>query len=151
MGISIIWKAVMQLMSLIWEGITWRIHLGTLVRIGEDPWIRCGNAHRLPNELKNLITALGITHINHIANGEHSIFAQQAWKFGHALQIPQPWMQYWVYYIVALTESHIRILEGEDELILAPAKHKRYSPKEGYLVLMDSHRPQIYGINYINT
>lgn len=52
-------------------------------------------------------------------------------------------MQYWSDYTIALTESNIRILEGEDEIIWAPAKHGRYSPKGGYLVLMDSHRPQI--------
>lgn len=34
-------------------------------------------------------------------------------------------------------------MEGEEELIWAPAKHERYSPKEGYIVLMESKKPPI--------
>lgn len=127
--ISIIWKAVLESMSLIQGGLTWRIHSGASVRLWIDPYIKFGNTHRLPDELKTHLIAKGITYISHIANREHSTFAQQAWKSGRALQIPKPWQQQWKEYTDALTESHIRILEGEDEIRWAPAKHGRYTPK----------------------
>lgn len=38
-------------------------------------------------------------------------------------------------------EAHIRITDGEDELIWAHAKHGTYSPKVGYQVLMERHKP----------
>jgi len=60
----------------------------------------------------------------------------------HILHIPQQWEQQWVEYKAALTESHIRIVEGEDEIIWALAKLGKYSPKEGYLVLVETHQPQ---------
>ena len=42
-------------------------------------------------------------------------------------------------YIATLTESHIRTIEGEDEIIWALAKSGKYSPKEGFLVLSETH------------
>jgi len=59
------------------------------------------------------------------------------------LQIHHLWQQHWKEYTETLTESHIRILEGEDELIWAPAKHEKSSPKQGYIALMDSEKPPL--------
>src|SRR5690606_29063079 len=66
----------------------------------------------------------------------------QAWKFAHSLHIPHQWHHHCADYVAALAESHIKILEGEDEIIWALAKNRRYSPKEGYLHLTNIHRPQ---------
>ena len=106
-----------------------------------DPWIGCGNAHRLPQELRAYLTSRGITHINHIADNGRSTFLQQAWKTGRMLQIPRQWQQHWKEYTRALTESHVRIQEGEDKLIWALAKHGKYTPKEGYIALINSLKP----------
>jgi len=58
------------------------------MRIGEDPWIGCGNAHRLPLELKVYLKEVVITHISHIADPEHTSLFQQAWKSARILLIP---------------------------------------------------------------
>lgn len=135
-GRSNIWKVVLQAMPLIREGLTWRIKSGDVVRIGIDSWIGCGNAHRLSQELRTHLTTRGISHLSHIADNEHSTFLQQAWKTGRALQILQPWQQHWKEYTKALMKSHIKIQEGEDELIWAHAKHGKYTPKVGYITPM---------------
>jgi len=41
-----------------------------------------------------------------------------------------------------LIESHVRIVEGDNEIIWAHAKNGIYSPKEGYLCLTSVHQPQ---------
>jgi len=38
-------------------------------------------------------------------------------------------------------EAHIRITDGDDEIIWALAKSGRYTPKEGYIVLAESQKP----------
>jgi len=77
-GKSNIRKVVLQAMPLISDGITWRIHSGAMDRIGIDPWIECGNAHRLPEELRTHLFDKGITHLSHIADNDHKKYTQQA-------------------------------------------------------------------------
>lgn len=141
-GISNIWKAVLKSLSLICDGLAWRIHDGTSVRISLDPWIGCVNAHLLLEGLIQHLKESGITHINHITDLERSTFLHHAWKSSHNLHIPHQWHQHWTTYTMALTESHVRILEGEDEIIWAITKNGWYSPKEGYLHLANKHRPK---------
>lgn len=112
------------------------------VRIGKDPWIGCGNAHRLPIELKIFLRVANITHIGHIADLEHTTLFQQALKLAQRLNIPQQWTQQWNAYIGALTKAHIQLGEGEDEVIWDLSKAGKYTLKEGYLVLVEARRPQ---------
>lgn len=141
-GISVIWKAVLKSLEIRRSGLTWRIQDGNAVRIGEDPWIGCGNAHRLPPELKAYLNEVGITRISHIADLEHTSLFQQAWKSAWSLLIPQQWEQIWENYTATLTKAHVRIIEGEDEIIWAHEKSGKYSPKEGYLILAKAYKPQ---------
>lgn len=140
--ISNIWKAVLKSLSLIRDGLNWRIHAGTYVHIGLDPWIGCGNAHLLPGGLKHHLIESGITHSSHIADMERSTFLHQACKSAHSLLIPHQWHHHWADYTVALIESCIRTLEGEDEIIWALTKNGQYSPKGGHLHLANIHKQQ---------
>lgn len=142
-SISIIWKVVLNSLPLIRDGITWKIHSGSSVRIGFDPWIGSGNSHRLPQELIMIINNVDITNIDHILDPENTTLFQQAWKSAHHLNIPQIWHHRWETYLSALVESHIRITEGDDELVWAQAKHGIYSPKEGYIYIYVDHHPPI--------
>lgn len=67
-NISIIWKAVTKAMDLIRNRLAWRIRSGSLVHIGEDPWVGCGNAYRLLAKLGLHLAEQGITHICLIAD-----------------------------------------------------------------------------------
>lgn len=142
-NISIIWKVVLNTKELIRNGLTWRIRSGAQVRLGVDPWVRCGNAHRLSEELRTYLIEQGITHVCHIVDNAHSTLLQQTWKSGLHLNIPSCWQQEWRYFTKALTEAHIRITEGDDELIWAFTKHGVYAPKIGYQVLMEPYKPPI--------
>eukprot|EP00253_Pinus_taeda_P018856 PITA_18856 len=140
---SNIWKAVLSSLPLIREGLTWRINQGTIVHIGIDPWIGCGNAHRLPAQLIALLKNQGVTHIANIADPENSSFFQQAWKTAQELHIPRHWRQDWENFTEALTQVHIKIMQEEDEVIWAFAKNGKYSPKEGYQKLIQHFQPEI--------
>jgi len=92
-GVSIIWKAVIKSLDIIRVGITWKIQSGMKVRIVLDPWIRCGNIYRLPDDPKSFLIDRNITHIGHIAEFERSTPFQQAWKTDPRLNIPHQWTQ----------------------------------------------------------
>eukprot|EP00253_Pinus_taeda_P030204 PITA_30204 len=143
LNISSIWKAVVNTIPLLRDGLTWRIREGNSVRIGKDPWVGCGNAHRLPIELIEHLKVRGITHIAHIGDPECSTFLYQAWLNVHHLAIPAQWHNAWNEYTAALSQAHIRLTEGPDEIIWALAKNGTYSPKMGYLTLIEPTRPPI--------
>lgn len=44
-------------------------------------------------------------------------------------------------YIEALTQAHIRVTDGEDEIVWALAKNGVYTPKEGYLKIIHATHP----------
>lgn len=75
---SNIWKEILNSLPTIWEGLTRRIHQGQVVHIGSDPWIGCGNAHRLPASLIAHLQEQGVSHISHIAYHAHTTPFQQA-------------------------------------------------------------------------
>eukprot|EP00253_Pinus_taeda_P012119 PITA_12119 len=111
-GCSSIWKALIHSLPLIRDNLVWRINDGTLGRIGMDPWINYQ---------------------------QRTDILSQAWKLAQQLDLPPQWHQEWNEYINALTESHIRIKQGPDELIWCKADHGIYAPKYGYRELI-SHR-----------
>lgn len=88
-------QAVMNALPILREGITWRKNEGNVVRIGTDPWVGCGNAHKLPADLIRYLNSRGITHIKHISDRNNSTFLQQAWKSAHDLDIPEQWQLDW--------------------------------------------------------
>eukprot|EP00253_Pinus_taeda_P032607 PITA_32607 len=138
-----IWKAVINIIPLLRDGLTWRIREGNSVRIGQDPWVGCGNAQRLPIDLIGHLKDKGITHIAHIGDPDRSTFLHQAWLNVHNLAIPAQWHNAWTDYTEALSQAHIRLTEGPDEIIWALAKNGAYSPKLGYLTLIEPIRPPI--------
>jgi len=108
-----------------------------------DPWYGCGNAFRLPLDLIQYLSNASITYLEQIANPEHSNIFTQAWKSVIHLGIPDNWHPDWLSYTNALTESHVRIIDGEDELIWAHAKHGNYTPKDRYPIIYSAHKPPV--------
>eukprot|EP00253_Pinus_taeda_P013597 PITA_13597 len=141
--ISNIWKAVINTLPLLQEGITWRIKEGNAVRIGMDPWVGCGNTHRLHADLIRHLHDRGVTHIKHIGDRENSSFLHQAWLSARALELPHQWTNDWMAYTLALTQAQIRLTEGPNEIIWAFAKNGIYTPKLGYLRLMEPYKPPV--------
>lgn len=67
-NISNIWKAAMNELPLLRQGIMWRINEGNVVHVGTDPWVGYDNAHKLPEDLIRFLNNMGITHIKHIGD-----------------------------------------------------------------------------------
>lgn len=57
------------------------------------------------------------------------------------MNLPPQWHQAWNSFREALTESHIRITEGSDELIWSPSDAGFYTPKAGYTLLISYRKP----------
>lgn len=78
--------------------------------------------HRLPMDLIQYLQLHNISYITQIADIENTSFLQQAWKTAHHLNIPPDWTQLWEDYTQALIDAHIRIFDGDDEIIWALSK-----------------------------
>ena len=143
-GISAIWRATLKAMPLIRDNLLWKIGNGAQVRIGLDPWPGSGNTHLLPEGLIRHLNNRGIKHLAPIGDLQRSTIFTQAWVTDRQWHLTAEWTDYWKGYIQALTESHIKLHEEEDELIWAPAKSGIYAPKLGYLKLIEDKKPDIH-------
>jgi len=130
-------------MPLIRNNLIWRIRNGNRARIGLDPWTGSGGRHILPQDLVDYLTAQDIKVIAQIADQEHTDILHQAWKSALQLNLPQRWHLAWREFCEALIESHIRIIEGPDELIWHQAENGNYTPKAGYIQLIDQKKPEV--------
>eukprot|EP00253_Pinus_taeda_P026822 PITA_26822 len=140
-GISSIWKALLLSLPLIRDNLVWRIRAGNKARIGLDPWSGYGGRHMLPQELIKYLSAHNIKVISQIADPDHTDIFHQAWKSAIQLSLPQRWHTTWDEYREALMESHIHITEGPDELIWHKVDHGVYTPKDGYIHLIEGKKP----------
>lgn len=112
-----------------------------LGRIGLDPWIGSGGRHILSRELIRLLNDRDIKVFADIADQQRSDIFSQAWKSALQLDLPPQWHLEWDNFITALTESHIRVKQGEDELVWCMADNDIYAPKQGYNTLIMHKKP----------
>lgn len=138
-GCSSTWKALIHSLPLILDNLVWRINDGSSGRIGLDLWINSGGRHILNRDLITHLHNRDIRNFAHIADHLRTDIFSQAWKSAQQLDLPPQWHQEWNDYITALSESHIRIKQGPNELIWCMADHGIYAPKFGYRALI-SHR-----------
>eukprot|EP00253_Pinus_taeda_P020931 PITA_20931 len=113
-GASSFWEAIIYSMPMIRDNLAWRIRDGAQARIGIDPWASSGGRNQLPRELVEYLLT-------------HDI----------------KWHQAWESYREALTESHIRITEGQYELIWSLSDAGYYTPKIGYTLLISHKKPDL--------
>lgn len=92
--------------------------------------------------MSGILVEQSYTRLCHIADSTNSTLFQQAWKSALDLHLPAHWQQVCDVFTDALTQAHIRITEGEDEIVWAHAKNGRYLPKDGYLNLMEAQKPE---------
>ena len=74
-----VWKVVVCPYDIIGGVLAWRVGNDRKVRIGSDPWERCGKKHILPTNLKNLLHDRGIFYLNQIVNPLANSFFHQGW------------------------------------------------------------------------
>eukprot|EP00253_Pinus_taeda_P027180 PITA_27180 len=137
-------QALLLSLPLIRNNLAWRINDGWSGRIGLDPWINSGGRHNLNPDLILHLQSQNIRFFAQIADQQHTDLFSQAWKTAQHLNLPIHWHQEWAQYIEALTDSHIRIKQGPDELIWCIAYHGSYAPKLGYTALIAHRMPDLF-------
>ena len=135
-GASIIWKAILQSISLIKRDPAWKVGNGVQVRIGLDAWSGCGNGHILPHPLCNFLQDSCITHLSHITDDIQDRWQNQTWKDHRTLNILTFWVDDWQRFIGSLEEANVCINDNQDVLMWALDPQGRYSPKSGYAYTM---------------
>ena len=65
---TIIWKSVYKSLSVIKNGLAWKVGNGSQLGIGVDPWSRSQNHHILPQPLIQHLNQKGFYHFNKIAD-----------------------------------------------------------------------------------
>eukprot|EP00253_Pinus_taeda_P004659 PITA_04659 len=142
-GASSFWKAIIHSMPMIRDNLAWRIRDGAQARISIDPSAGSGARHQLPRDLVDYLYTHDIKVFAHIADQEASDIFQRAWRSAQQLNLPLQWHQAWESYREALKESHIRITEGQDELIWSQSDFGYYTLKARYTLLISHKKPDI--------
>jgi len=142
-GISSVWKALLHSFPLIRQNLVWRINDGSLARIGLDPWNGSNGRHLLSRKLIQHLHSHEIKVLANIADTLNSTIFAQGWKSTQQINLPQCWYQEWNDYITALSESHIRIKEGPNELMCHQSDSGLYTPKSGYQALISHKVPDL--------
>lgn len=103
--------------------------------IGTDPWPGSGNSHLLPLALIQQLHTQGYFYINQISDpGRTTIWSKEC-KDSTQIGLGEAFSNLWTNYIKALKISHIRIIDGEDELVTKHDPHGSYTLKMGYIQL----------------
>lgn len=64
---------------LVGNWLVWKVGRGTKVKVGEDPWIGCGEDFRLTVRVIQFLTNSGYYRLNQIADTYMSIIWNQKW------------------------------------------------------------------------
>ena len=119
-------------MSLIEEGLAWKIGNGAQVHNGTNPWSGSQNRHILPPQLIQLLHLQGIHHLDQIAyQGTFTIW-KHGWKSTIDLSTSKVFAEAWNAYINSLKTTHIDLTYSQDEIIWSSDSHEIYTLKLGY-------------------
>jgi hypothetical protein len=135
-GASTIWKAVIKSFPVIEGGLAWKVGNGLRVRLGVDPWTGSEGKHLLSDHLLATLKQKGLNSLNSLADQPSTTLWAQGWKTATTLNLNTEDSTEFENYRNALFLSQIRIREQEDELVWDRNESGIYTPKEGYLQLM---------------
>ena len=76
-------------------------------------------------------------HLDQIVDPASTTFWNQGWMDAHRLGLRDAQVDAWNVYVNALWSSHLRLTDRPDELILNSALEGIYTPKLGYIQLID--------------
>ena len=116
-------------------GLAWKVGNGLRVRLGANPWMGSKGKHLLSDHLLFTLKPKGLGSLNSLADQSSTIWAQ-GWKSATTLDLNIEESTKLERYLIALKTSQIRIREQEDELVWDRNDSGIYTPKEGYLHLI---------------
>eukprot|EP00253_Pinus_taeda_P011302 PITA_11302 len=134
---SVIWKATVEAFCVIEKGLAWKVGDGKNVCIGRDPWVGCNQSYALSPGILRHLDRKGLYTLNQVEKVGLSTLWGQAWKNAVDLGLDFRWHNEWSSFIEELHRSNVRIKSEPDALLWAHSKTGNYSPKAGYIFLMD--------------
>ena len=136
-NISICWKAVLWAFDLIGNSLVWKFGNGVDLRIGIDPWVDCKWRHHLPILLLDKLHSAGIFHLKDIGCPGLSFISDQGWLSANIIGLSDAQdVLCWNDYVAILKAIHVRLSTNGDTLVWNPFKTGKYTPKEGYVHLL---------------
>ena len=122
---------------LIGDFLVWKIGNGANVQIGLDPWAGCKWCHYLPSHLTNILHSAGYYFLKDVGNLPVTNLMEQGWLSSYDLGLVENQdIIAWNGYIVTVKANLIRFKDEEDVLVWNQAKSGVYSPKFGYMHLI---------------
>eukprot|EP00253_Pinus_taeda_P022728 PITA_22728 len=134
---SIIWKATVEAFFVIEQGLAWKVGDGKNVRIGRDTWVGCNQSYSLSPGLLRHLDSKGFYTLNQVEKVGQSTIWGQAWKNAVDMGLNIRWHNEWSSFIDEFHRSNVRIKTEPDVLMWAHGKIGVYSPKDGYVFLME--------------
>lgn len=75
---SVVWKATLESIKIIEQGLAWHVGNGEKIRLGLDPWVGCNARYALSREVITHINSRGCFCLNQIEKEGQSTIWQQA-------------------------------------------------------------------------
>ena len=137
-SMSICWKVVLWSFDIIGNNLVWKIGNGADVRLEMDPWVGCKWRHLLPFPLVEKLHYLGVFSLKYIGAPGLTVLMEQGWLSADHLGLTDHLdVSVWNGYLSTLKASHVRLSNEDDKLVWILSKSGRYTPKEGYVQLLD--------------
>jgi len=118
--------------NLISEGLVWRVGNGRNLCIGSNSWLGSGQNHMLPAHLILHLRDRGFSCLVHVVDPNTTSIG---WYSVAYLGLDVENLEHWDRYTMSLRDSHIRLVEKDDELIWNLDDTGVYTPKQGYDIL----------------
>ena len=136
-SMSICWKAILWSFDIIGNNLVQKIGNRVEVRLGLDPWVGCKWRHVLPQNLVEKLHSVGVFSLQDIGIPVTSVL-EQAWLPAEYIGLVEHEdVSSWNFSLSLLKASQVRLSNVNDKLVWNLSKSIVYSPKEGYLHLLD--------------
>jgi len=120
------WTTLALAFPLLGKWMAWKVGNVQRIRIGVDPWIRCGNNHILSKRIKEKVRQHRITHLaDATVLGRDTIWSH-GWKEARDVCLEDEEANQWNSLIGKLMENYIHLKDKKDSLVLSWNPSRKY-------------------------
>ena len=87
----VVWKATLDSIKIIEQGLSWQVGNKEKVSVGRDPWVGCNEGFSLSLGIIDHLKARGIYNLSQIKKVGHSTIWHQAWLSEGDLNLEPQW------------------------------------------------------------